>query len=289
MEDKRKKVSLVLGGGGARGLSHIGVLETLEESGYEIVSVSGTSIGAIIGGVYCAGKLAEYKEWATSLSSFDVVKLMDLSFSYGGIVKGERIMSRVKELVGDVNIEDLNLQYTAVAVELKNRKEFWFKKGSLITAMRASMAIPSIFTPVTIDSKVFVDGGVLNPVPVTPTLSDDSDLTIAVSLNGEHVKESFTDEKKEEEDSIFDSALRYLKIDFSSKKEKEMNYIDITETSLSILQNRVARNNLASTPPDLLLEIPENICGLFDYDKAEELIAYGKERMKQKLKEYISI
>ncbi len=274
----KRKVSLVLGGGGARGLTHIGVIEALEERGYEIVSISGTSIGAVVGGVYCSGKINDYRKWVESLSRFDVIKLLDFSFSSGGIIKGDKIINKLQEIVDDVNIEDLNLIFTAVATDLTNKKEFWFRKGKLLTAVRASMAIPSIFTPVKIDTRTFVDGGVVNPVPVTPTLSDESDLTIAVSLDGDAVKTGLP--KLKEEGSLFEAALKYLKLD---GRKDDINYVDVTEASISILQNSIGRYKIASTPPDILLEIPSNICGLFDYHRAKELIAFGKEKMINKL------
>ncbi|MCV6607082.1 MAG: patatin-like phospholipase family protein [Campylobacterales bacterium] len=274
-----KKVSLVLGGGGARGLTHIGVIDALEEAGYEIVSVSGTSIGSIVGGIYCAGKFNEYKEWVLSLSKLDVVKLMDLSFSFGGIMSGEKIMSRIEDLIGEIHIEELNLPFTAVAADLSNKKEFWFQKGKLLTAMRASMAIPSVFTPVDYDGKILVDGGVVNPIPVTPTLSDHSDLTIAVSLDGARIKDNLKDEPEE---SIFDSALKYLNLD---SNKNSMSTVDVTSSSLSMLQHTIGRYKLAATPPDLLIEVPVNICGLFDYHKAKSLIDFGRTAMEQKLEE----
>ena len=177
-----KRVALVLGSGGARGYAHIGVIEELEARGYEIGCIAGCSMGAVVGGIYAAGKLSEYREWTESLDYLDVLRLLDVSFRLGAI-RGEKVFGKIHEIVGEIDIEDLAIPYTAVATDLSNQQEIWFQEGCLHKAMRASAAIPSLFTPVTQGSRMLVDGGLLNPLPIVPVVSSHCDLIVAVNLN----------------------------------------------------------------------------------------------------------
>jgi NTE family protein len=177
-----KKVALVLGSGGARGYAHIGVIEELQARGYEIGCIAGCSMGAVVGGIFAAGKLREYREWTESLDYLDVLRLLDVSFRLGAI-RGERVFGRIQEIVGEINIEDLSIPFTAVATDLTNQQEIWFQEGCLHQAMRASAAIPSLFTPVIQGKRMLVDGGLLNPLPIVPVVSSHCDLIIAVNLN----------------------------------------------------------------------------------------------------------
>jgi len=183
-----KTISLILGSGGARGLTHIGVIHELEERGYEISSIIGCSMGALIGGLHVARKLAAYESWVTSLSEWDVVRFLDISLtSRSGMMKGDLIMNQLRTLVGDMKIEDLPLPFTAVATDLGKHREVWLSRGDLFDAIRASIAIPGIFTSKVIESRTLVDGGLLNPLPVAPSTEDITDLTVAVSLSGTEV------------------------------------------------------------------------------------------------------
>lgn len=177
-----KTVALVLGSGGARGYAHIGVIEELERRGYRIACIAGSSMGAVVGGIYAAGKLAEYRHWVETLDYLDLLRLLDVSFSMGAI-RGERVFGRIRKFLGEVNIEDLPIPYTAVATDLTNQQEVWFQEGCLHLAMRASAAIPSLFTPVIQGSRVLVDGGLLNPIPIVPVVSSRCDLIVAVNVN----------------------------------------------------------------------------------------------------------
>ncbi|VXC19722.1 conserved hypothetical protein [Pseudomonas sp. 8AS] len=180
-----KKVALVLGSGGARGYAHIGVIEELEARGYEIGCVAGCSMGAVVGGIYAAGKLREYREWTESLDYLDVLRLLDVSFRLGAI-RGEKVFGKIHDLIGEIDIEDLAIPYTAVAADLTNQQEIWFQEGCLHKAMRASAAIPSLFTPVTQGNRMLVDGGLLNPLPIVPVVASHCDLIIAVNLNSQN-------------------------------------------------------------------------------------------------------
>ncbi len=180
-----KKVALVLGSGGARGYAHIGVIEELEARGYEIGCIAGCSMGAVVGGIYAAGKLKDYSDWTQSLDYLDVLRLLDVSFRLGAI-RGEKVFGRIREIVGEINIESLNIPFTAVATDLTNQQEIWFQEGCLHQAIRASAAIPSLFTPVIQGKRMLVDGGLLNPLPIVPVVSSHCDLIIAVNLNSAH-------------------------------------------------------------------------------------------------------
>ena len=183
-----KRVALVLGSGGARGYAHIGVIEELQARGYTIGCIAGCSMGAVVGGIYAAGKLREYREWIESLDYLDVLRLLDVSFRLGAI-RGEKIFGKIRELLGEINIEDLSIPYTAVATDLTNQQEIWFQEGCLHQAMRASAAIPSLFTPVVQGKRMLVDGGLLNPLPIVPVVASHCDLIIAVNLSATNQKQ----------------------------------------------------------------------------------------------------
>ncbi|MHA6493324.1 patatin-like phospholipase family protein [Pseudomonas borbori] len=182
-----KRVALVLGSGGARGYAHIGVIEELEARGYDIACIAGCSMGAVVGGIYAAGKLDEYRDWTQSLDYLDVLRLLDVSFRLGAI-RGEKVFGKIREIVGEITIEELAIPFTAVATDLTNQQEIWFQEGCLHQAMRASAAIPSLFTPVVQGKRMLVDGGLLNPLPIVPVVSAHCDLIIAVNLNATNPK-----------------------------------------------------------------------------------------------------
>ncbi len=181
----KKTVALTLGSGGARGYAHIGAIEVLVERGYEIIAISGCSMGALIGGMYAAGKMKDYKDWVTGLGQFDVLKLLDVTFNSVGAIRGEKVFSVVRDLLQDIRIESLPIAYTAVATDLLAHKEIWFQEGPLDQAIRASIAIPSVITPLIHNGRVLVDGALLNPLPIIPTISSHADLVFAVNLSGE--------------------------------------------------------------------------------------------------------
>lgn len=181
----RRRVVLALGGGGARGYAHIGVLQVLREHGFEVVGVAGTSMGALIGGLHAAGRLDAYTEWVTRLSQRDVWRLLDPSLRSPGVIRGDRVMARVAELLDGAVIEDLPVPFTAVATDLLAQREVWFQQGPVEVAIRASIALPSFITPVMLNGRLLADGGMMNPIPVAPLSGLPADLRIAVSLAGE--------------------------------------------------------------------------------------------------------
>lgn len=178
------RVALALGAGGARGYAHLGTLQVLQERGYEVVAIAGTSMGALVGGVAAAGRLEAYTQWALSLTQREVLRLLDLTLVGPGAIRAERVIGKVAEILEDARIEDLPVPFTAVATDLGARREVWFQRGPVSTAIRASSSIPGIVTPIVVDGRVLVDGGLMNPVPIEPTAAVPSDFTLAVSLSG---------------------------------------------------------------------------------------------------------
>ncbi|WP_108445918.1 patatin-like phospholipase family protein [Halomonas denitrificans] len=177
-----KTVALVLGSGGARGYAHIGVIEELEARGYRVVAISGCSMGALVGGVYAAGQLAAYRDWVCQLDYFDVLRLVDVTWSPMGAMRANKVMSKLESLIDDTRIEDLDIAVTTVATDLTRQREVWFQSGSLLEAIRASIAVPGVITPVHCGDQVLVDGGLLNPLPIIPTVSARADFVMAVNV-----------------------------------------------------------------------------------------------------------
>jgi len=286
----KQTVSLVLGSGGARGLAHIGVIHELERRDFEIRTITGCSVGSLIGGFYCSGKLDVFEEWVCSLSEWDVVRFLDISLTArNGVVKGDLIMNTLRDLIGDQRIEDLPIPFTAIATNIVDRKEVWLSNGSLFDAMRASMAIPGIFTPKTINGKTLVDGGLLDPLPSAAATSDGTDLTIAVSLSGRDMIEPYGPNPPEQPlsrigryrksiDGFLDRVQDTLGMDTESRQdeERELGLTDIMLGSFDAMQAAIARYRLAAYPPDVLIEIPNNICQTHEIYKARALVAAGR-------------
>ncbi|HRE00875.1 MAG TPA: patatin-like phospholipase family protein, partial [Ilumatobacteraceae bacterium] len=193
--DAAPRVALALGSGGARGYAHIGVIQVLREQGYEIAGVAGSSMGALVGGLYAVGRLDDFTDWALGLTRFDVLRLMDVSFTAPGAIRAEKILNRVRDLAEGVLIEDLPIPYTAVASDLGARKAVWFQRGPLDVAIRASIAIPGVFAPVMLNGRILVDGGAMDPVPMLALAAIRADFTIAVDLGG--LRSPVTDEPLE--------------------------------------------------------------------------------------------
>lgn len=273
-----KTVSLVLGSGGARGYAHIGVIEEIERLGYQIVSISGSSMGALIGALYACGKIEEYKEWVIELKSIDLTKWLDISWNNRrGIFLGIKLMDKLSEMIGRINIEELPIKYTAVATDLNRNKEVWFQHGDLIDAVRASISIPFLLTPIQIDGMMLIDGGVLNPIPVAPTISDHSDLTIAVNLYADLLKSDIhLPDNVIENQSVIRGVV--LKTQKSIVKEENvpLPILNVLEKTLDSIQRTLISYHLGGYPPDILINIPMDICGTFDFHKANQTIEAGK-------------
>ncbi|MCQ4279699.1 patatin-like phospholipase family protein [Pseudomonas stutzeri] len=310
------KVALVLGSGGARGYAHIGVIEELETRGYEITCVAGCSMGAVVGGIYAAGKLGEYREWIESLDYFDMLRLVDPSFSLGAI-RGEKIFGRIREMLGSVNIEDLPIPFTAVAADLTNQQEIWFQEGNLELAMRASAAIPSLFTPVMQGNRMLVDGGILNPLPIVPVVSSHSDIIIAVNLNANNHRQYPLPEiiRPGRFDAMVSSISSHLPFWRSKGLEEHIaelaavggpgeaqppaapsgqsapksaegsmvidvggpaSLLELINQSFEVMQSSLTQYKIAGYPPNVLVNIPKRACRFYEFYKAPELIKLGQ-------------
>jgi NTE family protein len=289
-----KSVSLVLGSGGARGLAHIGVIQWLEEKGFEIESISGSSMGALVGGIHAIGELDAYTNWVKALRQIDVLRLLDFSFQSSGLIKGDRVISALKGLTGDRNIEELPISFTAVATNINDQKEVWLNHGSLFDAIRASIAIPTIFTPVRYRGKILVDGGLINPIPIAPTLKDKTDLTVAVDLSAGpdprctgRREEVHTGE--EERNSYRQRILQFvdgLQQRLSRSGEEDPGMFDVISDAMETMQNTIARFKLASYSPDVIISIPRNSCAFYEFYRAEEMIELGRCHAEQVMGAY---
>ncbi|MFO8155192.1 MAG: patatin-like phospholipase family protein [Thiohalospira sp.] len=299
-----QSVSLVLGSGGARGLAQIGVIRWLEEhaSDYTVTSIAGSSMGAVIGGIHAAGELDAYERWVRGLRRQDVWRLLDFSFSGAGLFRGDRVIEQLREMLGDRAIEELPITFTAVATDIERKREVWLNSGSLFDAIRASIAIPSVFTPVEHGGRLLVDGGLLNPVPMGPTMVDPSDITIAVSLSGRMAAPEKMREPDEPStwlsngrrlagelvDALPDSVGSWLEglherlgrggIEPRLSRAQEaraLNFIDIISQSIEAMQGSIARHRMAAYSPDHLIEVPVDACGMLDFHRADEMIDLG--------------
>ena len=284
-----KTISLVLGSGGARGLVNVGVIRWLVEHGYEIKSISGCSIGALIGGVYAAGKLDEFEEWVTSIDQGDMAMLLDFSWQSSGMFKGDKIIDTLRGLIGEVSIEDLPIPYTAVAANVADEKEVWLQSGSLFDAIRASISLPLFLTPHVINGEVLIDGGVLNPVPIAPTFGDNTDFTLAVNLGGEPEmvkQEVMPVSLPTKESKLHEKVVHFIDNLGSSVKSKmtfNFAFYDIANQAFDAMQSTIARQKLAAYPADITLEIPRNACGTLEFYRSQEMIDRGYHLAQAKL------
>lgn len=302
-----RSVALVLGSGGARGLAHIGVIEVLEARGFRVRAIAGSSMGALVGGIHAAGKLREYAAWVRALQRMDVLRLVDFTFGGGGFIKGERVIAALRELVGDVRIEDLPVAYTAVATDLDKEREVWLSHGPLFDAIRASIAIPGVFTPVVIEGHTLVDGGLLNPLPMAATLHAIVDLTVAVNVNAPveriaplhpapvPVPQPATPVPANGDPADPWAAMAAYRtkvmdmldglIDRRAAPERplEPGWRDMLMRSLETMQGAITRLRLATHTPDLLINIPHNAAAIYEFHRAEELIELGRERAEAAL------
>ena len=278
---KTKNVALALSSGGARGLAHIGAIEELEAQGYHISSIAGCSMGALIGGVYAAGKLNEFREWMKTIDRKKMLGLIDFSLSLNHLVKGTRIIEAIMEFVPDVNIEDLPIPYCAVATDLKAGREVMFRKGSLFQAIRASISLPSFYEPVMLNDMILIDGGIINPLPLNRVKRQTGDILVGVDVSGHDYKAQWDEMHRLTSMQKSDTSLKTKILDMLIPDNIEFNYYTVLSraSSLMIRQNSILMAKL--TNPDILVDIQMNRYGTFDFDKAEKLIAIGRQKTSQ--------
>jgi len=278
----KQKVALVLGSGGARGTAHIGVIRELIKQGYEISSISGASMGALVGGVYASGKLDEYESWLCSLSRINMFNLVDFTLSKKGIIKADKVLRKIQTFIPDQNIEDLPIKFSAVTTDLRKTKEVVLTEGSLFEAIRASISIPLVITPLLKNDTLFVDGGVLNPVPVNRVFRQEDDILIAVNVNAQIPYQTT---------AAYNSEWRYFEkltsgklTSFQKKLSKlvslnrkdSMGYFNLIGETTYLMLSQISKLTLEMNPPDLVIEVSRHACGAFDFYKATELIELGK-------------
>lgn len=300
------RIALVLGSGGAKGYAHIGVIDELKARGHEISVISGSSMGAVVGGLEAAGVLNEFRDWACSLSSLEVLRYMDIGLGRGGVIKAERFIAKLDELYQGVNIEDLPIPFTAVATDITARREVWFQRGPLASAIRASIAVPGFIAPVLLGDHILVDGGVLNPVPVEPTVAVPTDVTVAVSLQG---RDSHLDmqlladagnlESLDGEDESSPLSRRIgekISAFFSQtplqsqtpsevfEEDKQLimadgraSIVDVMEMSLNTMEAKMEKIRQAVFPAHIHIDIPSDVCSSWEFHRAEEVIEVGRE------------
>ena len=277
MSPRQRSVSLVLGSGGARGLAHIGVIRWLEEEGYRIEAIAGCSIGALIGGLHAAGKLAAYEHWLVKQSRRGLLGLVDFTVPRTGLIAGDKVAELLRDLIGAVAIEALPIRFTAVATNIETGREVWLTRGPLLEAIRASIAIPVLFPPYRLNGGLLVDGGILNPVPIAPTLGDDTDLTIAIHVSGQV---QLAPPEVEDPPLSTDSESGYLRRVVDNLRQRSAvpvswQMLDIATQAFDAMQSTIARQKMAAYPPDVLVEIPRNLCGIHEFHRAAELIEVG--------------
>lgn len=290
---KLKSVSLVLSSGGARGLAHVGVIEELEKRGYHIAEIAGCSAGALVGGMYAAGKMEEFKDWICHLDRLDVFSLMDFTFSTRGFIKGEKVYNALKKVVEDCQIEDLNVPFYCNAVDYISGNEVIFREGSLYDAIRASGSIPTVFQPARHQRYELVDGGVLNPVPLSLLQQAAENWIIVVGLNAGD-SELVIPPKKDATGKSYISMptwvtdyrtkmRQYFPEQIKEEKPASLSSISLMTRSFDLLQDRFSALLIEKFQVDISIQVARNQAGTLEFHRAEELIEIGREKAIQAL------
>ena len=283
---ERPRVGLALGGGAACGWAHIGILRALEAAGIVPDVICGTSVGALVGGVYLSGHLDLLEEWARGLNKMRIFRYLDFKLGGGGFIGGERLLALLKDDIGDLRIEDLGQAFAAVATELATGHEVWFRSGSLVEAMRASFAMPGVFPPVKVDGVWLVDGALVNPVPVSVCRAMGARMVIAINLNADIIGKASHPDEAPRRAAELDAALprafwRGTRVNavfrqlFAGEQEGP-GVFGVMVSSLNIIQDRLSRSRLAGDPPDVLLAPRLGHVGLLEFDRASESIEIAK-------------
>ncbi|MDT5105999.1 MAG: hypothetical protein QOI25_3512 [Mycobacterium sp.] len=303
------RVALSLGSGGARGYAHIGVINELRDRGHQIVGIAGSSMGALVGGLEAAGRLDEYATWASSLTQRAVLRLLDPSLTSAGVLRAEKILDAVREILGQAVIEDLPMTYTAVTTDLIAGKSVWLQRGPVDEAIRASIAIPGVIKPHVLDGRLLADGGILDPLPMAPIAAVNADLTIAVSLGGADPNRTGAPPEPgpttellsrmwRSTTALLDTSTARTVLDTPAARtvlnrftndgveiddhDKEasvprLGSFEVMNRTIDIAQAALMRHTLAAYPPDLLIEVPRTACRSLEFHRADEVIEIGQE------------
>lgn len=282
--EKRQKVALVLSSGGARGYVHIGAIEELEAQGYEITSVAGTSMGALVGGMYAAGRLDEVSQWLRTIDARDMFSLIDFSLSLNHLVKGDKVMRAMKQIVPDMKIEQLPIPFCAVASDIRSRREVIFTRGSLYNAIRSSISIPSFFKPIKTKTRVLIDGGLTNPLPLNRVARTEGDILIAINVNAPYDMER--EKARDRYEQIYKVENPVLGRILPSTPSVESNYYTLVSKSFGLMIESLSMMSLRLQKPDIVVNVPMNRFGGFDYDHADRMIRYGRHQMRDALNKW---
>ncbi len=284
-------IALALGAGGARGLAQIGVIEALQARGMNIVAVAGSSSGALIGGVFAAGKLGEFSARLAGMSRGEFLRLLaQPAFEQDGLVRGDRLVDAMREVVGDPLIETLPIDFVAVAVDLLRQREVWLRSGPLWQALRASFAFPGVFTPGNVNGRDLVDGGLLAPLPIAATRLSDAHRLIAIDMHGWPERPSGQparpgENANEPEHSALGRwmARQLDRVRGSEEDEPSMTMTEVMGRSVDIMQGQIARVQMALDPPELVIRIPRDACQFYEFWRAAELIDVGRREAEKAL------
>lgn len=283
---KKSGISLALGGGAARGWAHIGVLRALDEAGVAIDMIAGTSIGALVGGCYLAGKLDELEEFARSLTRRRLFGLLDLHLGGNGLFGGMKLTARMQEHMSGLRFEDLEKPFVCVAAEISTGHEIWLSSGSLITAMRASYALPGVFEPVVANNRVLIDGALVNPVPVSVCRAYEQPLVVAVNLHYDLYGRAAVIKHSAGELMVERDARPGGKHDtHGTARESRLGITGVMVEAFNIIQDRISRARLAGDPPDLSVQPKLGHIGLSEFHRADEAIRIGYEATKARIAE----
>jgi NTE family protein len=283
----KKNVALVLSSGGSRGLAHIGAIKALEERGFMITSVAGSSIGSVIGGLYAMNQLNTYVDWVSTLNMKSVWGLLDFTFNKNGIIKGDRVFDKMKAIIPDENIENMKIPFAAVATDLLNERDVVFKTGSFYEAVRASISIPAMLTPVKYEDTWLVDGGVLNPMPMDHVKRLKGDLLVVVSLHGQSSGQVIKT-REEEERSYFTRMFKALSMQQKTPTQDNIGYYDLLNFTSSAMINKIVKLSLDIHQPNIVIDIPNDASGIFEFYKAKELIALGEKIAHEQIDNYLT-
>jgi NTE family protein len=292
----KTKIGLALGSGSARGWAHIGVIRALEEQGIKPDIITGCSIGSLVGAAYVGGHIDTLEKWVSGLSFIDVVRLLDVRMS-GGLIEGDNLMGSFHDKIAQLNIEELPLPYAAVATDLNSGREVWLQQGSLRAAVRASIALPGLFSPVEMDERWLVDGGLTNPVPVSLCRAMGAEVIIAVNLNSDIVGKHLREQEELHEHAERDLFAQMLDRVNATLKDTRMSQwlkgleqqrespgmFEVMASAINIMQDRITKSRMAGDPPDVLLSPRLGKLGLLEFDRAEEAIAEGYDSVRRML------
>lgn len=283
----RPRIGIALGSGSARGWAHIGVLQALAEAGVEPDIVAGTSIGSLVGALYVHGHLDAMESWVRKLTRRDVFSYMDVGISGGGVLEGRRLMELYRRAFGDTRIEDLPKPFAAVATNLRNGQEVWLRQGSVIEAVRASISLPGLFRPVAVGKTWLVDGGLVNPVPVSVCRALGAQVVIAVNLNGDLVGRHFQVQQQVSEGVADGGWLGKLSFSFRGNGDKKPaagpGFVEVLASSINIMQDRITRSRMAGDPPDIFISPRLAHFELLDFSRGEEAIREGRNAVRRML------